>query len=230
MRRSACRTRSRGGPIRGARSSGRSSPGPEAADICAARPRAAVQLANAPTSRRAQNPVPASVPTSCKAASSGTCRWQPRRCRERRSPPRRLLVPCPGHRRRHFGHCCVSPWLILSYNDKLLVVNQVRGKKFPVLEAAKRSRTIRRVEPWPSARRSPHSSGEAAGGRNDLRQHLGPPTRRPTIFERAREARQDALLEGVDHRVMHVTLAANRGRVGELVGCRADGLEHLLTA
>jgi len=24
----------------------------------------------------------------------------------------------------------VSPWLILSYKDKLLVVNQVRGKKF----------------------------------------------------------------------------------------------------
>ena len=83
---------------------------------------------------------------------------------------------------------------------------------------------------WTSARRSPRSCGEAAGRGDDLRQYLGPPTRRPTIFERTREALQDASLEGADHRVVHVTLAANRGRVGEVVGCRADGLEHLLAA
>jgi hypothetical protein len=39
-----------------------------------------------------------------------------------------------------------------------------------------------------------------------------------------------AVLEGGDHRVVHVALAANRRRIGEILGGRADGLQHLLVA
>mgnify|MGYP007123233207 CR=1 FL=1 len=44
------------------------------------------------------------------------------------------------------------------------------------------------------------------------------------------ESLEDAVLEGGDDGVVHVALAADRRRIGELVGRLADGLQHLLLA
>src|SRR5215468_7851335 len=45
-----------------------------------------------------------------------------------------------------------------------------------------------------------------------------------------REALEDAVLEGGDDGVVHVALAADRRRIGELVGRGAHGFQHLLLA
>src|SRR5438445_10787258 len=72
--------------------------------------------------------------------------------------------------------------------------------------------------------------GLGAGGRDDPRQHLGSASRRPAVLERLRETLEHAVLEGGDHRIVHIALAANRAGIGEILGCRAHGLQHLFAA
>ena len=66
-----------------------------------------------------------------------------------------------------------------------------------------------------------------AGG-DDLGQHLRTAGGRTASLESLGEPLQHAFLEGGDHRVVHVALAADRGCIGEIVGRRPHRLEHLL--
>src|SRR5581483_7893278 len=62
---------------------------------------------------------------------------------------------------------------------------------------------------------------------HDLRQKLLALLLRAVALHGRGEALENAVLERRDDGVMHITLAADRGRVGELVGGGADRLPHL---
>src|SRR6185437_12903185 len=65
---------------------------------------------------------------------------------------------------------------------------------------------------------------------HNLRQKLLALLLRTWALHGRRKALEDAILEGGDDGVVHIALAADRGRIGELVGCRADGFQHLALA
>src|SRR5579872_3453177 len=68
------------------------------------------------------------------------------------------------------------------------------------------------------------------GGEHDLRQKLLALVLRAVTLHGRGETLQNAVLERRDDGVMHIALAADRRRIGELVGGGADRLQHLALA
>src|SRR5258708_601030 len=64
-------------------------------------------------------------------------------------------------------------------------------------------------------------------GRHDLREKLLALGLRALALHGRRETLEDAVLEGGDDGVVDIALAADRRRVGELVGGGADRVQHL---